>query len=40
LLNDEKLRARLGAEARKTVEMNYTWDINANKMQKIYSMLR
>jgi glycosyltransferase involved in cell wall biosynthesis len=40
LLSDEKLRARLGAEARKTVEMNYTWDINAGKMQKIYSTLR
>ena len=40
LLDDEKLRARLGAEARKTVEMHYTWDINAGKMQKIYSELR
>jgi len=40
LINDEKLRARLGAEARKTVDMHYTWDINAGKMQKIYSELR
>ena len=40
LINDEKLRARLGAEARKTVDMHYTWDINAGKMQKIYSTLR
>jgi len=39
LLADETLRARLGAAARNDVEMYYTWDINANTMLNIYSML-
>lgn len=39
LLDSETLRDRLGAAAYKDVAMNYTWDINANKMMNIYRLL-
>ncbi len=39
LLKDENTARRLGAQARKTVLKNYTWDHNARLMMDIYSGL-
>lgn len=39
LLDSETLRDSLGTAARKDVEMNYTWDINANRMKNVYRLL-
>jgi glycosyltransferase involved in cell wall biosynthesis len=36
LLDDEPLRLRMGAEGRRFVEHNFTWDLCAQKMSKVY----
>ena len=36
LLEDEKLRVKLGINARKTIETGYTWDSVVNKVEKCY----
>jgi glycosyltransferase involved in cell wall biosynthesis len=36
LLRDSGLRARLGANARKTIEQGWTWDIQAGRMDRAF----
>ncbi len=36
LLSDEGLREKMGAEARKFVSENFTWDLCAQKMLRVY----
>jgi len=36
LIDNEQLRKKLGRNARKTVENNYSWEIIVNKFEKIY----
>ena len=39
VLTDKKLAAKLGADGRDFVEKNYTWDVSAQKLDKIYEEL-
>jgi glycosyltransferase involved in cell wall biosynthesis len=39
LLNDPKLRKRMGQKARQTVTMKYNWDIVLGKIEKLYCEL-
>lgn len=39
LLDDEKLRIKLGENARKTVESGWTWDLIAEKLEKCYQSI-
>ena len=39
VIKDHKLRDALGAEARKFVIENYSWDVIGNKLGNIYSSL-
>ena len=39
LLEDKKLRKKLGKNARKTIEENYTWDATSNRILGYYELL-
>ena len=39
LLDDEELRRKLGENARRTIEKEYTWDVISNKFLKYYESL-
>jgi glycosyltransferase involved in cell wall biosynthesis len=40
VLEDSKLRARLSQAARKRAEAEFTWDVTAEKFEKVYKSLR
>lgn len=40
LLDDEQMRKKLGENARKTIEENYTWDIISNNFLTYYNSLK
>ena len=39
LLNDSKLRKRMGQKARQTMREKYDWDIVLGKIEKVYCEL-